>query len=491
MGNTYLTVIGTGRYEPCTYKMADHEWTSRYIQEAVLRILKEEGVQIDRIVCLATSQAREGNWESYNRVKGGLKNRELRDVDVPKEVEDFLRKHGLWENVNETDQGLKELLLGIYPDAGISCVEIPLGSNEEELLQIFEAMYRSIGEEDHLYIDVTHGFRSMPMLYIPVLKYAQALKNIRVEGIYYGAYEARGEKKPIFDLGIYNEILDWAFASNNFIQYGISAELFEVAKRRQGIRARMKDFSFNEAKSFVEKLNRFTECIQTGRGNEVSVRVQSGEKKTEAQPDCIRSEYRKLEKIDYSKIEFPILRPLLDNIRESIAEFKTGGNTATGLATIHWCAEKGMIQQGYTALEETIKTFVCDLYHYENETDKRIRDGAVGAALSAGSDLLKQCEQTRESRERFYGENQEKFFEMLEGSGWRLPEEEYVPLFRRVLTTIPMGFVELAAEVKNKRNDINHFGMRSNSSKPQSLMRVFKEQVKRFDELYATYQNGL
>lgn len=383
----------------------------------------------------------------------------MRDVDVPQEVQDFLKEHGLWENVNETDRGLKKLLCEIYPDAEISCVEIPLGSNEEELLQIFEAIYCSIVEEDHLYIDVTHGFRSMPMLYIPVIKYAQALKNIRVEGIYYGVYEAREEKKPIFDLGIYNEILDWAFASNNFIRYGISAELLEVAKRRQGIKARRKDFSFNEAKSFVEKLNRFTECIQTGRGNEVSVKVQNGEKKTEAQPDCIRSEYRKLEKIDYGKIEFPILRPLLDNIRESIAEFKTGGNTATGLAAIHWCAEKGMIQQGYTALEETIKTFVCDLCGYENETDKRIRDDTIGAALSAGNDLLKQCEQTRESRERFYRENQEKFFEILTENGWRLPEEEYVPLFRRVLTTIPMEFVELAAEVKDKRNDINHFGM--------------------------------
>lgn len=488
MGNAFLTVVGTGRYESCTYRMGEYECTSHYIQEAVLRILKEKGIAIDKIICLATKQAKDGNWDSYTRVKVGLKNRDLKSCDVPRNVQDFLEAEGLWENTIETDKGLKDLFFDIYPDAQISCVEIPMGSNEEELLEIFTAMYQAMEEEEQLYIDVTHGFRSMPMLYIPVIKYAEALKNIKLEAIYYGAYEAKEEKKPIFDLGIYKEILDWAFASNNFIRYGISADLLNTAKRRQGIKARMKDFSFNEANSFVKTLNNFTECIQTGRGNEISLKITGKEKKYDTQSDCIRSEYQKLEKVDYDKLDFPILRPLLDNIQKSIAEFAEDGNTATGLATIHWCAQKGMIQQGYTALEETIKSFVCDLYGYKNEIDKRIRDDTVGAALSSISNLMNKC---TEKKEQYYKENQGRFFEMLVESGWRLPLEEYIPLFKKILETIPMEFVELAAEVKDKRNDINHFGMRDSSSKPQKLISIFENQVKRFDELYTTYGNGI
>lgn len=488
MGNTFLTVIGTGIYTDCTYSMDGMNFHSRYIQEAILRILKEKDIKIDKIVCLATREAKDANWYAFSRRKLGMKNRELRNVEVPDTVQKFLKEQGLWEDTEICDTGLKDLFADIYPAAQVECVEIPLGSNEEELLQIFQTMYDAMAHKDNLYIDVTHGFRSMPMLYIPVIQYAEAVKHINVEAVYYGAFEVRGEVKPVFNLEVYKEILDWAFASQNFIQYGISTDLARVAGRRNKILNMNKDGSFNAANRFVQALNHFTDCIQTGRGNEFAVKFVNGNKQISAKKDCIRSEYQKLEDFDYAQIDFPVLIPLLQEIQESISEFAQKGNTAIGLATIHWCAKKGMIQQGYTALEETIKSFVCDLYGYENESDRKVRDEAIGTALTCCSQLVKESGLHDDEKMAYFKDNQSHFFEMAVEKGWRIPQGDGESLFKKVLQNIPLELANFAEDVKDKRNDINHFGMRSNSSSPKKLVDIFNKHVEQFDELYKRYE---
>lgn len=477
MSNTFMTVVGTGFYAKCTYEMDGFQYSTRFIQEAVLRILKEKGVEIDKIICLATEEAKQINWESFTRIKKGMKNRELKDHEVPENVVKFLESQELWEDKQLTDQGLNERFAEIYPDARIECLNIPLGSNEEELLNIFQVMYQAMGERETLYIDVTHGFRSMPMLYIPVIKYAEAIKRIGVSGIYYGAFEASGTIKPIFNLLVYKEILDWAFASNNFIQYGNCEELAEVARKRQTENAKKQNFSFNQEKKFVEALQRFSKCIQTGRGNEVSGKGKN----------TIRSEYNTLDQIDYSQLDFAVLQPLLQKVKESIKEFAKEGNTNTGRATVHWCFEKNMIQQGYTALEETIKSFVCDLYGYWNEVNKEIRDDVVGRAMTSCRILINRNKPSGVDERVYFKENQNNFYELLkENEKARIPDE-YKTLFRKILESVPLDLVNLSFEVKDQRNDINHFGMRESSSKPDTLMKKFKEQVEHFDKIYIKY----
>lgn len=482
MGNTFMTVVGTGMYQECIYGLNDMEFKSRFVQEAELRILKEQGEKIDRIICLATEDAEICNWEQFKRVFKGMKNREFRNVEVPDEVKCFLDRQGKWEDKEITDRGLEELFYEIYPEAEIQCVRIPIGSNEDELLEIFTVMYRSMGENDNLYIDVTHGFRSMPMLYIPVIKYAEALKNIRVKAIYYGAYEVSGTKKPVFDLIVYKEILDWAFGAKNFIEYGISADLRKTAGERQGIKARKRDFSFNDAGRFVNLLDDFTKCIQTGRGNEVP------EDKKGQEKICIRREYELLMDFDLNKLTFPVLIPLLDKVRDSISEFAVKGNTATGLATVHWCRDKYMIQQGYTALEETIKSFVCDLYGFRDEVRMEIRDNVVGNAMSFCNSLFMAYARNngKSNAAQWYKENQNRFFDMR--GSWNIPSGVNETEFKRVAESVPLDLVQIMADVKDKRNDINHFGMRNSASKPDKLKQIFEKQVAQFDELYKKYQ---
>jgi CRISPR-associated DxTHG motif protein len=344
--------------------------------------------------------------------------------------------------------------------------------------------------EDNVYIDVTHGFRSMPMLYIPVIKYTEAIKNINLKAIYYGAYEVKEEKKPIFDLAIYKEILDWAFGSKNFIQYGISKDLLKTSRNRKMIKIMNKDKSYMKSNHFVENLNTFADCIQTGRGNEFTLEPETKKLVFNQKTESIRSEYNKLEKFDYDSILFPVLLPLIENIKASISEFAQEGNTALGVATVHWCRDKGMIQQGYTALEETIKSFACDLCGYKNEIDKFIRDDLIGSAMVYCKKLIDYADVHNEEKYVYYKENQCHFYDMILKYGWEIPEGRDDE-FKKVLEIIPYDLAELSFSVKDIRNDINHFGMRGDSLKPASLMDNFNNQVAKFDAIYGGLKENI
>src|SRR5699024_4490556 len=84
-------------------------------------------------------------------------------------------------------------------------IEIPNGKSTEEIWEIFQIVYDLIEKGDELLFDITHGFRSLPMLNMVLINYAKLLKEITVSGIFYGNWEARYTEKnkeysPIWNL---------------------------------------------------------------------------------------------------------------------------------------------------------------------------------------------------------------------------------------------------------------------------------------------------
>ena len=86
----------------------------------------------------------------------------------------------------------------------------------------FNKILDEINDDDQIIFDITHGFRSTPMQILVVLNYAKVIKkNVKIKGIYYGAFENRDNVTniaPIFDLSNYDEILDWTAAADSFIK---------------------------------------------------------------------------------------------------------------------------------------------------------------------------------------------------------------------------------------------------------------------------------
>jgi len=114
--------------------------------------------------------------------------------------------------------------------------DIPLGRSEEELEEIFQTIVGSVGdfESDSVSLDITHGFRSLPMVYFASLTYVSTLEGIEIEGVYYGAFEARdGNTTPIFDITYLFDLMDWYHAVRTFRETGSLLQIQELLDERK------------------------------------------------------------------------------------------------------------------------------------------------------------------------------------------------------------------------------------------------------------------
>ncbi len=101
-------------------------------------------------------------------------------------------------------------------------IKIPDGKTENEFWVIFDKITSVIKPNDEVVFDITHGFRSQPFIVIVLLLYLKALKNIRINNILYGAYEARDENNtaPVFELKTFMDLVEWSNAAREFIHNG-------------------------------------------------------------------------------------------------------------------------------------------------------------------------------------------------------------------------------------------------------------------------------
>ena len=185
MARHFLSVLGTGNYSETNYSLKEKHSYTKYIQEALLDLVFEELREDDKISIFVTDEARNKNWTP------------------------------------EKGDGLYKILSEKASICECEPIKIPKGSNDEQLMEMFEIIYDRISENDEVYFDITHGLRNIPMFALTILSYARVLKNIKIGGIYYGAFEVREYNiAPVFDMTAYMSILDWATSAELMIKYG-------------------------------------------------------------------------------------------------------------------------------------------------------------------------------------------------------------------------------------------------------------------------------
>lgn len=106
-------------------------------------------------------------------------------------------------------------------------VDIPSGKSEPELWQIFGTLTDALSERDEVVFDVTHAFRSLPILTLLAAAYLRVAKSVQLRSLLYGAFEAKDEKNyaPVFDLTPFLRLLDWVTATDKFVKTGDAREL--------------------------------------------------------------------------------------------------------------------------------------------------------------------------------------------------------------------------------------------------------------------------
>ncbi|MDE0012279.1 MAG: TIGR02221 family CRISPR-associated protein [Candidatus Poribacteria bacterium] len=111
--------------------------------------------------------------------------------------------------------------------------DIPDGNSTDELWDIFARCIEAdvIEENDEIILDITHAFRSIPLLIFIVAAYLRQIKQVKLVHIIYGAFEARNQdtnQTPIFDLTPFVELLDWMNAFTIFQRSGDASDLAKL-----------------------------------------------------------------------------------------------------------------------------------------------------------------------------------------------------------------------------------------------------------------------
>jgi CRISPR-associated DxTHG motif protein len=234
---------------------------------------------------------------------------------------------------------------------------LPDATSEEDIWEVFNRLSDTFNEDDEVIFDITHSFRSLPMIFTILLQYLKVTKRVRVRGVYYGAIEKLGpvykvkampmeeRNVPIVDLTSFFNLYDWTAAIQNFLRFGSATELKTLAEQvyKPILRdTRGQDETARLIRGTVNELDRFATATHFARGQELAeLRIASNI----VQP---------LRQITEEKNDLlPPLKPVFKRLEAHFSAYPDA-DLLNGLRAVSWCIEHEQWQQGITLLQEAI-----------------------------------------------------------------------------------------------------------------------------------------
>ena len=444
MANVYISFLGTNCYIECKYYESDapqNEHKCRFVQEATLSFHCKEWTQNDRILVFTTQKAHQKNWLDDNQV-GKLK-------------------------------GLKACIASLELAASVSQIDIPEGTNESEIWTIFKKMYDALNSGDSVIFDITHAFRSIPLLALVVLNYARIMKNVHLKGIYYGAFETLGtiqeakkiasdqRRVPVLDFTPLNQLLEWTTAIEHYIKSGNADELGQLTEfqaRNMLSESKGKKRFLHSFRKLGDILQEFSLNLSTVRALEITPIIPRIKKNID---DCM----------NHSFIE--PFNPVLSRIHDQMESFEDSPsmdyNVNHGIQAARFCVTHRMIQQALTITTETMKSYFLEQIgensvDFDNKRTMELRElvnQAVNIFLDSDQSYNKMDSLLEKDKAVVH-----KLFKCFEAQ---------------------KSFIKKYRNINNIRNDINHAGFNNNPSKAK----VFEKKISEFLDLFSSLHNNI
>ncbi len=156
-----LTSLGTGKYDPVLYRWQEREYRTKLFPEALVEWLRPA-----KTVVFLTERS-EG--------------------------------HPNWVDLQQALQSKTE----------IQPVRISEGRSEAELWEIFDRVTESVADGETVTIDITHAFRSLPLVFFVVTAFLRSVREVNVQHILYGCFEGEDKPAQVLDLIMMMDLLDW------------------------------------------------------------------------------------------------------------------------------------------------------------------------------------------------------------------------------------------------------------------------------------------
>ena len=267
----------------------------------------------------------------------------------------------------------------------VKMVEIPSGKKEEELWEIFDIVAKQVPPNSTIIMDITHAFRSLPMVIYNVALYLRRIKNIKIERIIYGNWEARDKSyspplTPIFDLTPTLDLQDWLHGIDYFQRRGDAEELANSLSRTQGRLYQTRDSG--KAKlprklvNMARGLNNFSEALRLLRP------LATFQTTTTV---CNLLESAEDEVILWAKPFADILQDLNKELSPLVAPEPTNlsrDNLRTQLKLVHYYLDKDLVVQAVLLAREWLVS--CLMLLTDRELDWRDRKARVRAERELG-----------------------------------------------------------------------------------------------------------
>lgn len=166
-----------------------------------------------------------------------------------------------------------------YLKEKLKVITIPEGKKESELWETFDFIVSEVEENDEIVLDITHGFRSIPMIVFSVADYLRKTKSVVIRYILYGAYDAGSAESPggirralVFDLTPLLDLIEWTGGLEAFLRRGEGILIGEKMQDKQRSLYRQRDLHPSlpqKLQSVGQKLETLSLSLHLARPKEV------------------------------------------------------------------------------------------------------------------------------------------------------------------------------------------------------------------------------
>ncbi|MDO4723851.1 MAG: TIGR02221 family CRISPR-associated protein [Comamonadaceae bacterium] len=219
---TLISLLGKSQlnqqtgYRTANYRFADG--TSR--ESPYFGLVLAEHIKADKLILIGTSGSM---WDIFFDHQGS-------EDDTILALVDAVRSEAVTPEMLAPHQAYLSQKLGLP----VACHLIPYARNEQEQAAILTTLASAVQPGETVALDVTHGFRHLPMLALVAARYLRHVRQVQVQDVYYGALEMtdpQDKQTPVLNLGGMLQMLDWVEALavyENSGNYGVFAPLFEA-----------------------------------------------------------------------------------------------------------------------------------------------------------------------------------------------------------------------------------------------------------------------
>ncbi len=224
--STLLSFLGKGRADLKTgYRIASYRFDAGFARSVpFFGLALNDYLKPDRLVLVGTAGSM---WDVFFERAGG-------DDDAMLELMSAVEAGQVDDRLLDLPRQQLAAQLGIPVD----CLLIPYARDAAEQSEILRRLASVVQPGEHLSIDVTHGFRHLPMLALVAARYLGRVVGVQIDELYYGALEMTADgETPVLRLGGLLAMLDWVDALATYDKdgdYGVFAPLLAADGMEKG-----------------------------------------------------------------------------------------------------------------------------------------------------------------------------------------------------------------------------------------------------------------